>query len=320
MKKNKKHMILGLTIAALSIGSLCSCGSKDTEEQLSFRKEGITCMQNGDYENAVKNFQKALDKSVGGITELEIDTCYYKAEALHLLGDDEGAVETYTAITEYNKDARAYYLRACLYLEQGKTKKGQADLKRAGKYAKEDYELYIAIYQAMKQYDMEAQGQQYLNTALAIKGDSTNDMLFKGQIYGLLGDTKSAVENLEKAMEKEPKANYYLAQVYAEDGQDTLAQTYFKAYLDNGTATSEELCAMGETLMGKGDYVTAIEYFRSAMAMENVDNMQRLMKNMVIAYERQGDYEAARLAIQEYVKAYPADDEAVKEEAFLSTR
>lgn len=307
----------GVMVAALISG----CGKKDTTDQEAYRQFGINCMERGRYEEAVEAFQKSLEISVGGITNLELDTCYYKAEAQYLAGDIEGAFETYNALINYDELAKAYYLRGCLYFTTGEQEKGQKDLERAAEKAENDYELYIALYETMAQYGKGAEGQIYLNQALEIKGDGQKDLLYKGRVYELLGETEKAVTNLEGALEKgEAKANFYLAQIYAEKGNDGQAETYFKAYVDSGVASAEELCSMGELQMANRDYDTAITYFKSALEVEKNNSKQRIMKNMVIAYESTHKYDEARKVMEEYLKEFPEDEEAKKEATFLETR
>lgn len=48
----------------------------------------------------------------------EIDICFYNAKAQYLSGDIDGAIESYTAIIDYNGNADAYYLRGCQYFAQ----------------------------------------------------------------------------------------------------------------------------------------------------------------------------------------------------------
>ena len=73
------------------------CGDRE-EKQLEYRQKGITLMENGNYEEALEEFQNALDLSLGEIGEKEMDICFYKAESLYRLGDIQGAMDQYSAI------------------------------------------------------------------------------------------------------------------------------------------------------------------------------------------------------------------------------
>ena len=319
--KNRKFLWKLVCAGVLAAALLGGCGKKDTSEQEAYRQYGINCMESGNYEDAVNAFQKTLDLSVGGITNLEIDTCYYKAEAQYLSGDIDGAFETYNALIAYDELAKAYYLRGCLYFSTGEQEKGLADLKSAAENAENDYELYIALYETMAQYGKGVEGQVYLNQALEIKGEDSKDLLYKGRVYALLGEQEKAISNLEAAVEKgEVKANFYMAQIYASQGNDSMAQTCFQAYLKSGQASSEELCSMGELQMANKDYDTAITYFKSALELEGIGNRQQIMKNLIIAYESSHDFKEAKHVMEKYQKEFPEDEEAKKEATFLETR
>ena len=61
-------------------------------------------------------FRRHWTSRVGSVGAEELDICYYKAKAQYLSGDVDGAIDTYTAIIDYNKDSDAYYLRAVYIL------------------------------------------------------------------------------------------------------------------------------------------------------------------------------------------------------------
>ena len=112
--------ILGLTMAL----GFSGCQSENQKNQDAYRKIGINSMAEGDYDKAVKSFQKALDTSLGKIGAEEIDICYYKAAAQFAKKDYDGAIETYTSLIDYDKEnANAYYLRGSVYLDTDKKDK-----------------------------------------------------------------------------------------------------------------------------------------------------------------------------------------------------
>lgn len=320
----KKTRLLALVCAGMIIsGAVTGCGedkNKANDEE-AYRTYGINCMQSGDYEGALAAFQKALDHSSKGITNLEIDICYYKAETQFLMGQPEAAIDTYSSIIAYKEYAKAYYLRACAYYKIGETDKAKADMDKASELADKDYELYIAMYETMAENGMADSASENLTKALDIKGDKPYDHLQKGRVYALLGEQDKAIENLEKAIDgEESKANYYIAGLYKELGDDEKAMYYYSEYISKGEATPEELCDIGESQLESGDYKTAIEYFDAIMKMNNPSNMQQAMKDSIIAYEQMGDFKKASKLIKEYTKKYPEDDDAIKEASFLGTR
>lgn len=320
MIKNK-YIALALS-AALAAGILSGCGSSDKEkEKEAYRQYGINCIENGSYDGAVDAFQKALNQSVGSVGDEELDICFYKAKAQYLSGDIDGAMESYTAIIDYNGDSDAYYLRGCLYFTQNDSDKGMADFKKAIKENSKDYELYIGVYQTLSKYGMTDQGNEYLQTALKIEGDKANDSMQKGRIYTLLGDYDSAVKYLKKAIDgKLVKANYYMGEACQQNGDSDSAQKYFQTYLDSSEADSYDLMNMGLAQMESGNYDTAITYFTTALDLDSVPNKQQIMKNMIIAYEYSGDFESAKSEMEDYMDEFPDDTDAAREQQFLETR
>ena len=210
-----KKRIISVLLATVFALSVIGCGTKDTKEQDAYRQYGITCMESGKYEDAVKAFQNALGESIGHIGEKELDICFYKAKAQALDGKTKDALATYNAIIKYNKDARAYYLRGDLYMDMGEEKKGRADFESAVQQGKKNYEIYIGIYESLSRHEKKDEGQKYLSAAMEIKGDKPEDELYKGRISYLLGENKDAISYLEKAKEhKQMLASYYLGLAY----------------------------------------------------------------------------------------------------------
>lgn len=114
--KNKRVVCLSASVV-LCAAILSGCSDERMEDELAYRKIGITSMENGDYEGAAAAFDSALKQHVGRITSTETDICYYKAAALYATGDVQG-LEVCDALTGYDsKDADAYFLKGCLLLQ-----------------------------------------------------------------------------------------------------------------------------------------------------------------------------------------------------------
>ena len=320
MKKHRlPYMVAGAVLfAALFTG----CTNERLEDELDFRKIGINSMQSGDYEGAVAAFNSALSQCVGKITDTELDICYYKAAAQYAGGDIEGALATYQAMIDYDgKNGNAYYLHGCLSLKQQDTDTAKKDFANAVKYNPDDYELYVGIYENLAVNNMTDEGEEYLNRAFDIKGNSAENLTWRGRIYYLLGQYANAVKELEEAVKKDSaKANLYLAQVYEAEEDSANAEKYYQAYVDSGTADSVAMNALAEIQMGKGNYEAALEDIRQGLAMDNVTNQQELLSNQIIAYEYSGDFTSAWDVVQQYVSLYPDDEAAQREYIFLKNR
>ena len=310
-------LLLGIAGAAL----LTACGSADSKEEDAYRQYGINCMESGKYTEAIDAFQNALDQSGGHIGEKEFDICFYKARAQYLSGDTEAAMDTYNALIAYNEDARAYYLRGNLYFNLGDQEQAILDYKTAIAEDKDNYDIYIGIYETLCAAGMKEDGQQYLNQAMEIKGNKAKDCLFKGRISYLLEDYDSAITYLEKAYEEDMQlALYYLGLTYEAKGDTESAESYIQKYLDSGIATSYDLYELGTEEMAEGDYEQALVYYNAGLAMESVPNKQNLMRDVIAAYEYSGDFASAKTVMKDYLELYPSDEDAQKESTFLQTR
>lgn len=309
-------------LVSLCLFLLAGCGkSTRAVDQEAYRQYGINCIENGDYPAAVDAFQKALDQSRGKVTQMEIDICYYKAEAQFLSGDYEGAATTYQALIDYKNDAYSYFLRGCMRFKLGMMDEALNDFGMAVSREKNDRSLYIGIYEAMAANGMESEGQYYLHQALEVSGEKAEDLMERGRVYLMLSDVQNAAVTLQKAIEKgSVEANFYLAEAYEELEDPANADVYFQAYLDAGLASSYELCEVGIRLMNRGDYDHAISYFQTALDLEEVPNEATILKNMVLAYEGQYDFSSAKEVMERYLDLMPDDEIAQKEMIFLSTR
>lgn len=315
--KNIKYFLI---IGALSIGLCTGCGERE-ENQLTYRQKGISLMENGKYEDALVEFQNALDLSLGEIEEEEIDICFYKAEALYQLGDVEGAMKTYSAILEVEKDAKAYFLRGNLYYSLGNEENALNDYAAAIEHAPKEYELYIGVYEALIAHGKEQEALEYLNKALEIKGNSAYDKMQKGRIQFLLGEQDTAIALLEEAIKgKETEGYFYLAEIQEALGNIQAAEENITAYVESGKVDSYNLFKVANAQLGKGNYAMAIQCLNQALTLETVPNKQMILKTLIIAHEQNRDFTAAKELMTEYIEAYPDDAEAMREFTFLETR
>lgn len=316
-----KRWIYIVTVMILTLGLCTGCGNKREEKQKELRLKGITLMENGKYEEALEEFQKALDLSLGEINEEELDICFYKAEAQYKMGNIEDAMATYTAIIDYKENAKAYFLRGNLYYSLGKEKKALKDYQVALEEDKKDYELYIGVYEALTAHGKEKEAKECLEQALEIRGKSAYDKMQKGRINFLLGEHQTALSLLEQAAKgREKKAFYYLAEIYTIMGDEASAKSNMDAYMESGAADSYILFQIANDELGKENPEMAIECLTSALKLENVPNKQIIMKTLVVAYEQNQDFASAKKIMKKYVEMYPDDMDANREYTFLETR
>ena len=329
--KKKEYMHRRRVISAallLCMGMmLTGCGEKNTENALAYRKIGMNAMAAGEYEEAIKNFQLALDQSRGQIRNLELDICMQKAEALFLNGQTEDAMAVCDAVLAYDKSyANAYYLRGNLYLQQSDAKKAMEDYEQAAKYADADYEIYIQLYQNLKRAGMQEEGVKYLEDALELKGKGRYHLANRGYIHFLMGDYEKAKEELTQAVaieqkeEQEDKAELYLAQTAEKLNDSETAAKYYKAYAEKHADDSIVLEELGNMAMEKQDYLEANAYYQKGLQTPNPVNEQLLRRGEIAALEQLYQFELAKEKMAQYVLDYPEDEQAAREYLFLKTR
>ncbi|MBO5154445.1 MAG: tetratricopeptide repeat protein [Eubacterium sp.] len=325
-QKLKRRVIAAALLTGMGL-MLTGCGEKQTENALAYRKIGMNAMAEGNYAEAIDNFQLALDQSKGQIRNLELDICMQKAEALYLNNQPEKAIAVCDAVLAYDKSyASAYYLRGNLYLQQGDSKKALADYEQAAKYADADYEIYIQLYVNLNRAGMKEEGEKYLNEALELKGKGRYHLTNRGYIYYLMGDYEKAKEQLLQAVAieqkegEDDKAELYLAQTAEQLGDEQTATQYYKAYAENHADDSVVLEELGNMAMEKGDYADACAYYQKGLQTTNPSNEQLLRRGEIAALEQMYEFEQAKDKMAQYVLDYPEDEQAAREYLFLKTR
>ena len=320
MKKRNYYRLLLMTV--VGIGLFSGCSGDAAKNQAAYRQAGITCMEQGDYANAIVAFEAALQQKIGSVGADELDISYYKGAAQYASGDLEGAMATYQAILDFDKkQPDAYYLRGCLYLKQGNTEAAKVDFENAVKYNPDEYELYLGIYDNLAGAGYAQEGETYLNQAFEIKGDAVSNLEYRGRIHYLLGDYDSALTDLNEALEGGSETvNLYLAKTYDAMGDDVTAESHYTEYLSKHSQSAEALGAMGTIMLEKKQYDKAVTYLEAAMEYSGDVVNRVVMQDLVIAYEYTGAFDKAWELMERYVALFPDDAKAQKEYIFLKNR
>lgn len=140
------------------------------------------------------------------------------------------------------------------------------------------------------------------------------------------GDYDAAIEQLTQAIDKERNVGDSYRGIgiaYWEKGDYSSAVQAFESALENDaeeTGTIYNL--LGACKMQLEDYQGAIEYYeKGATEEDSTEDMIREMRfNVIVSYEKMKDWDTARVKLDEYIQAYPDDEQAQKEIDFLKTR
>ena len=294
------------------------------DQCLIHRGKGIALLNRGEYEAAVEELLASLAADEGIVDDMDFDSNYYLAEAYLKLGEYDKAKEVYDAIIALRgKDSSAYYLRGTAKLAAGDHDGGYSDFTEAIELGSKDYTMMIMIYKALDDYGYSDEALAILQTAM----DNGSDFMTnfeKGQISFYLGNTAQAQSYLEAArnernQEKEPVV-IMLGQTVEKQGDYNYAISVYRNYLSEEPNSAKVYNQLGMCQIRQGDYESAIASFQAGLALDDKEMEQSLKLNEITAYEYMGEFEVASSKMQEYLKNYPDDQMAVRENIFLSTR
>lgn len=289
--------------------------------QLIYRGQGLAYMGLTDYENAAACLEKALSLSDERPDQLDFDINYYLATAYYRGGQTDQAIAVYQAITDLRPEEKtAWYLKGTLELEQGRLEEAQSDFDSAVAAAKEDYDLRIDIFCSAVKYGHEEMGSAYLKEVLEDDSKKLSDYE-KGRMSFYLGDYEEARLSLEKAKESNGAgAASLLGQTYEKLGDYNYAASVYSTYLETKQPDAGIYNQLGLCRLRTADYEGALSAFQSGLAIEGNTVMQSLKFNEIVAYEYLGQFDKARLSMEQYLALYPDDEKAQREAVFLKTR
>ncbi len=290
------------------------------DAQLVLRGKGIASMGLSDYEGAVGYLEKALSESDGHVTGLEYDISEYLAVAQYRSGDKEGAEETCSAVLDLdNGNAQVYYLRGKAELGLGKKESAVDDFNAAIAARSKDPDLYINIYESMRNAGYEEEGNSYLKSAMELT--SLNNYQ-KGRLYFWRGEYESARDCLETAQKEggRPEVVLYLGRTYEALGDTSYAAQLYRNYIKENPGDAGICNQLGICEMTNKNYQEALDAFEQGIAANDNETMQSLKYNEIVAYEYLSDFKKAAVLMETYLKTYPDDETAKREYAFLASR
>ena len=285
------------------------------------RGRGIACMGLTDYRQAVEYFQDALAGSNGWIEPIDFDLNYYLAAAYTKNGQQAEAEEAYDAILALRPEEKdAYFLRGCVRLALSDYEGAKSDFDQVISMDAKNYDRLIEIYEVLDHYDYRAVGQEYLQNAIS-NGSGSMNAYDSGRIYFYLGEYQKAYIALEEAKEKGGAKSYlYLGKAYEATGDYNYASSVYNSYISKDSSNAEIYNQLGLCEMKKGEYQKALAAFQAGLQLENSELLQSLSFNEIVAYEYLGEYQKAAVLLEGYLKTYPDDEQARREQVFLSTR
>lgn len=225
-----------------------------------------------------------------------------------------------TLSAEYSMDADTYFLTGKVALAMDSYAEADGNFEQA--YSEDStYETAIRIYQAYLEKDMEADGTRYLEAALTTEPKSAQDYCDRGRVYYYMEDYGNAQKELTEAVSKEStEALILLGMVYTEQGDTENARTMYQRYISGAENGAKGYNGLALCDIADGDYDSALSNISSGIPSATTEEMQSLLFNEIVVYEKKLDFATAQQKAQEYVEMFPDDKAAQKELAFLKTR
>lgn len=286
----------------------------------SYRGAGIANLRLGNYEEAVQNFTDALN--CGNIGKaLRKDVISYRATAHLKAGAYEDAMaDCQTLAEEDSLDADGYYLTGKAALEMDAYDEASVNFEQA--YGEEaTYDMAIRIYQAYLEKDMEADGTRYLEAALVSEPKSAEDYCDRGRVYYYMQDYANARNELIEATKQEStEALLLLGMVYLAQNDVSNARAMYQEYVSKEGESAKGYNGLALCDIAEGNYSAALTNIANGIPTANTEEMQSLLYNEVVAYEKQLDFSTALQKAKEYREMFPDDKAIAKEIAFLKTR
>ncbi len=293
---------------------------KGENKELVYRGKGLAYMGLADYKSAEKALEQALSCSNGHISDLEYDISYYLAVAEFRTGDIKGAADTCTAVLALRpNDPTAFFLRGKAELAQGEKDDALRDFNAAIRNNSSDPDLYINIYECLSDAGEADEGAGYLKSAMELTHITG---IQKGKLYYWMKDYDNAKDILEESRGDgtNPEVVLYLGRTYEALGDESYAASLYKTYLE-GNPNDVAICnQLGLCELDVHDYEGALKAFEQGVAVGDSEISQSLRYNEIVAHEYLGNFKEASVLMKDYLKDYPDDENAMRENIFLSTR
>ena len=312
MYNRKKRLFL--TAVCLSLGLLTGCNVGNTKNY----KQAAQDLEQGNYEAALEEYETAISEGVkpaqsyrgAGVAKLKLGN--YE-EAITYFND---ALKCDKVGKALKKDILSY--RAVAYLDS--YEEASANFEQA--YGEDaTYDRAIQIYGAYLNRDMEADGTRYLEAALSGTAKNAEDHCDRGRVYYYMDDYENAESELKQAIDGDnTEALVLLGMVYMDKGDSANAKAMFQQYVSQAENGAKGFNGLALCDIEDGDYDSALSDIESGIHVAGAEDMQSLLFNEIVVYEKKLDFQTALQKAQEYLELYPEDKTVKKELAFLKTR
>ena len=290
---------------------------KDGRAAEAYRGMGLVYLSSESYEYAVNMFDLSLSEMKYENEEFEQDVLLYKAEALAYNSRTEEALEIYKELETGVNSKIAYALEGKIHLNEGQRDEAADCFERAA-YSGDDIKVALFIYEAYKDANLEGDGAAYLEKAISSNVSSGEDEALMGLAYYYLDDYENASVYLNKSIKSGySKGTQILGNIYLDKGDIAGARALFMDMISAGGNDAMAYNGLAMCAMAEADYESALVYIDLGLKCSDERAQRSLLFNEIAIYEKMLDFDTAATKTQEYLEIYPNDNEIKNESLFL---
>ncbi|MGI6068897.1 MAG: tetratricopeptide repeat protein [Blautia sp.] len=284
-----------------------------------YRGQGIAYYETGEYVKASEAFANALKQEDTG-KAFQRDVLLYQAASCYKEGMYDNAWNACQKALELKEDAAGLLMNGKIALARDDYEGASQSFDAA--YEEEStFDMALWIYQAYLDRDMEADGTTYLERVLENKPRNAEDYCSRGKAYYYMQDYENAkAELLEAVDEGSEEGKLLLGKVYLAMKDTANARMMYQSYVDVESKAAQGYNGLALCSISDGDYDAALDYVQKGLRAAQTEEVQELMYNEAVIYEKKLDFHTAYQKFAEYLKLYPNDEAAVKEHQFLKSR
>lgn len=286
-----------------------------------YRGIGMAYLQKQEYAKAIENFEKALNYNIR--PEWDTDIMYYKANAILLGGDVDGALKAYTEIIEKDpENALAYKARANVYRDKNEYQAALGDYNKALLHMEGGFEIYIGLAACYLEVGRTEQAKEALFLASLLDIKTDKDKYYLGVIHYYEQKFDSAKSEMEYALANGiEEAYFYLAEINLIQENYEEALKNFKLYQETTVVVSPTLCNdLAVCYINAGDFEEAEKWIDKGLGYNTSGVLKELKRNRIACAEGKGELDRAYALALDYHKIYPDDEAAFTELKWLADR
>ncbi|MBW2288415.1 MAG: tetratricopeptide repeat protein [Deltaproteobacteria bacterium] len=232
---------------------------------------------------------------------------------------DETVARIEAALENEPENAGLYTLRGKVAVAEGRGESAEADFKKAIDLEPDILSAYESLARFYASTGRLAEAIETYESAVAVRPKAAQLYHLLGVLYELAGDKQKAIKNYELAIRYQPnlgEAKNNLAYLFADAGENLdraldLAQEAKALMPDSANAAD----TLGWVLYKRGVPGAAISYLKEAEVGSGPDDpgINVIRYHLALAYENNGDKEAALAALERALTSLDSQLEAARE-------